>query len=77
VTKEQFSSLIYDLRQRLGLSQEKFAAQLGVSFQTINRWENQRVKPSAIAVQLIKQQILQMGTRGEDLFAAYFLEEKR
>lgn len=74
--KEQFSLLIYELRQQLGVSQEKLAAQLGVSFQTVNRWENRRVQPSAIAVQLVKQHLTQMGSQGEDLLGKYFLEDQ-
>lgn len=70
--KEQFSALISGLRQQLGLSQERLAAQLGVSFQTVNRWENQRVNPSPNAVRLIKQRLIQMGAEGEDLLTKYF-----
>ena len=33
------------LRKQLGLSQAAFAERLGVSFATINRWENGRTKP--------------------------------
>jgi putative transcriptional regulator len=36
--------LVRELRQRTGLTQEKFAAKLGVTFPTINRWENGRAK---------------------------------
>ncbi|MBE9011254.1 helix-turn-helix transcriptional regulator [Pseudanabaenaceae cyanobacterium LEGE 13415] len=74
MTKHHFAALILDLRQRLGISQEKLAAQLGVSFQTINRWENQRVKPSAMAEQLIKQRLLQMGEQGKELLDKYYSE---
>lgn len=37
------------LRRRLGLSQEGFARRLGVSFATVNRWENGRTAPWGIA----------------------------
>jgi len=33
------------LRTRLGLSQQAFAGALGVSFATVNRWENGKAKP--------------------------------
>jgi putative transcriptional regulator len=46
--------LIRDLRARLGLTQEKFAARLGVTFPTINRWENGRAKPSPLALRQIQ-----------------------
>lgn len=37
------------LRVRLRLSQEEMAAALGVSYVTINRWENGRHSPSRMA----------------------------
>jgi DNA-binding transcriptional regulator YiaG len=33
----------------LALSQEGLARELGVSFATVNRWENAQVKPSKLA----------------------------
>lgn len=41
---------VESLRHKLGLTQEAFAAQLGVSFTAINRWENDSQKPSKLAV---------------------------
>jgi len=38
------------LRERFGLTQEKFAAKLGVTFPTVNRWENDRSRPSPLAM---------------------------
>lgn len=37
------------IRQQLGLSQEEFAQKLGVSFTSVNRWENGQTKPSKLA----------------------------
>jgi putative transcriptional regulator len=50
----EISELIRELRLRLGLTQEEFAAKLGVTFPTVNRWENRRSKPSRMAIQLIE-----------------------
>ena len=36
---------VKNLRKQLGLSQEAFAERLGVSFATVNRWENGKAKP--------------------------------
>ena len=47
-------TLIRELRTRTGLTQEKFAAKLGVTFPTINRWENGRARPSPLAMQQIE-----------------------
>lgn len=73
-TALQTSELIRALRERLGLSQEKLAARLGVSFQTVNRWERGRANPSPMAMTLIEQQLRQMGERGADLLEVYFGE---
>lgn len=59
--------LIRDLRGRTGLTQEKFAAKLGVTFPTINRWENGRARPSPLAMQRIEELLRSMGDDGADL----------
>ncbi len=43
------SRLVLALRQQLALSQEDLARQLGVSFATVNRWENGHNIPSRLA----------------------------
>lgn len=45
----KFSELIKDVRKQLGLSQEDIARELGVSFATINRWENAKTVPFKLA----------------------------
>jgi len=42
------------LRKRLGLSQEALAHLIGVSFQTVNRWERGHSKPSSLSMQRLK-----------------------
>ena len=66
------SSLIHALRQQLGLTQEKFAAKLGVTCLTVNRWENGRAKPSPMALRLIESMLREMGDRGKNLLERYF-----
>ncbi len=44
-----FSEKIKKVRSQLKLSQEDFAHELGVSFATINRWENGNYNPSRLA----------------------------
>jgi DNA-binding transcriptional regulator YiaG len=63
----EIADLVREVRSRLGLSQEKFAAKLGVSFQTVNRWENKRSKPLPLALMRIQELLLRMGERGKDL----------
>lgn len=43
------------LRIKLGLTQEKFASKLGISFSTVNRWENGASKPSGLAIYRMKE----------------------
>jgi putative transcriptional regulator len=59
--------LVRELRRRTGLTQEKFAAKLGVTFPTINRWENGRATPSPLAMQRIEELLRSMGDDGVDL----------
>lgn len=63
----EISDLVRELRQRLGLTQEQFAASLGVTFPTINRWENRHSKPSKMAMQLIENKVKELGENGTDL----------
>ncbi len=50
-----FDVEIRDLRQALGLTQEQFAKKLGVTFPTVNRWENKKARPSPLAQQKLKK----------------------
>ena len=44
-----FSQKVKYVRKRLGYTQAEFAKALGVSFATVNRWENGQASPSALA----------------------------
>ena len=46
---DDYSKRIKSIRQQLGLSQEELAHKLGVSFTSVNRWENGQTKPSKLA----------------------------
>jgi putative transcriptional regulator len=63
--------LIREIRLLTGLTQEQFAAFIGVTYSTINRWENGRNKPSPIAIRQIEIMLLGMGDRGQELLAKY------
>ncbi|HHE73973.1 MAG TPA: XRE family transcriptional regulator [Desulfobacteraceae bacterium] len=67
--------LVRELRDRTGLTQEKFAARLGVTFPTINRWENGRARPSPLAMEKIEALLRSMGARGSDLLAELLGDE--
>ena len=46
---ENFAKMVKEVRRQLGLSQEELAHELGVSFATINRWENGKTVPFKLA----------------------------
>jgi putative transcriptional regulator len=52
---KEISEIIRQRRIALGLTQEQFAAKVGVTFSTVNRWENNKVKPSPLALKRIKE----------------------
>jgi DNA-binding transcriptional regulator YiaG len=74
IDQSELADLVRETRQRLKLSQAKFAAELGVSFQSISRWENGRTKPLPIALKQIEQVLRQMGDSGQDLLVKHFSE---
>ena len=47
--------MIRKLRTALGLAQEQFAAKVGVTYSTINRWENGKSTPSPLAMLRIEE----------------------
>ncbi len=49
IKQGNFSDAVKEVRQQLGLSQEGLARELGVSFTTINRWENGKTMPFKLA----------------------------
>ena len=69
------SALIKETRRRLELTQEKFAAKLGVTLPTVNRWENGRTRPSPLAIQNLRELISSMGESGNDLMARFFSDK--
>jgi len=49
VIPSDYPFFVQRLRERLGLTQEQLATRLGVSFATVNRWENKQAKPSPLS----------------------------
>ncbi len=52
---ENFPETVKEVRRLLALSQEELAHALGVSFSTVNRWENGRTAPSKLAQRQFEQ----------------------
>ncbi len=46
---EDYPVRVRDLRERLGLTQTRMAERIGVSFATVNRWENGQSRPARLA----------------------------
>lgn len=54
-SKKDVAKMIRELRAKLGLTQEQFAAKVGVTFSTVNRWESGRSRPSPLAMRQIEK----------------------
>ena len=62
---KNFRRFVKELRQSLRLTQEQFATRVGVTFSTVNRWENGRGKPSPLAMRRIEELRAEAGPRRE------------
>lgn len=63
---DDYPEQIKSLRAKLGLTQVALAERLGVSFPTVNRWENGKSKPSPLSWQAL----LELSKEGEGMDAA-------
>ncbi len=50
-----YKDALVELRLKLNVSQEELAKLLGVSFSSVNRWENGRHEPTKIAKAKLKK----------------------
>lgn len=73
----EFSQLVQKMRQRSGLTQTELAAKIGVSYDSVNRWENQKTMPVSLALKRVEEVLREMGDRGADLLERYFPAENR
>ena len=71
-SSKDWGDLVRKLRDRLGLTQEQFASRLGVTFASVNRWENGHVTPSRLALRQIEDLVRSMAADGDDLAREYF-----
>ena len=63
---ETLERRLKNLRNLKGWSQEQLARELGVSLNTVQRWELRKNKPSALAREKI-QRLLEQAERGDQL----------
>ena len=76
----EVGQLIRDLRQITGQTQEQFAKVLGVSFSTLNRWENGHMQPSPLALRQVEAVLDQLGQSSDQAMSKgskAFLEKYR
>jgi DNA-binding transcriptional regulator YiaG len=57
--------ILKTIRKELNVSQEVLARDLSVSFTTLNRWENNKAKPSRLAMIQIKEYCATKGISAE------------
>jgi len=50
---QALSQMVKELREAMGLTQEQFAARIGVTVATVNRWEKGRAKPQPLAIRAL------------------------
>ena len=53
--KDTRGNLIRTLRQRLGMTQEDFAHDVGVTVSTVNRWEKAHSEPNKLAWKAVRE----------------------
>jgi putative transcriptional regulator len=74
------SNLVWELRSLMQLTQVQLATELGVAYETINRWENGHMNPSPLALRQIRAVITNLSLssstkireRSETLLQKYF-----
>lgn len=62
---ENFPEQVKAIRQQLSLSQEELAHAIGVSFATVNRWENGKRVPSKLAWGSFQSYCAKMAKQGK------------
>ncbi len=55
MVNKDISKMMRELRTASGLTQEQFAAKIGVTVSMVNRWENDKGKPSSLAILRIEE----------------------
>ncbi|MFZ5625134.1 MAG: helix-turn-helix transcriptional regulator [Gemmatimonadota bacterium] len=60
---EDIPALIRELRQRLDLTQEQFAQKVGVTYSTVNHWENGKRVPLPFLVKRLVEMKEELDSR--------------
>src|SRR3989339_82881 len=67
----EFPELIKEVRKRAGISQQKLANDLGISYPTINRWEKSKFAPNPRISLIVRDYIKKLGADYMDLLAFF------
>jgi DNA-binding transcriptional regulator YiaG len=65
IDTQNLPEMVKEIRRQLSMSQEDLARKLGVSFATVNRWENGVVKPSKLGKAQLDNFCTKMTRRGK------------
>lgn len=71
IEQPKIGLFIQEIRLLMGLTQEEFAVMIGVTFPTVNRWENGHTRPSKLAVQQIEVLVDKLGEKGQIILSKY------
>jgi putative transcriptional regulator len=66
--------LLKEMQRGLLLTQNQLADSLGVTYLTVNRWENRRAKLSPLATKQIEAKLQGIGHQGADLWQQHIGE---
>lgn len=66
----EIGCFIRELRQVMGYTQEQFSTLVGVSFSTLNRWENGRMQPSPLAIKQVDSVVEQLSCASDPTLQA-------
>jgi putative transcriptional regulator len=69
MVEPEFPALVRALRHRLGLTQEQLAQEVGVSFSTVNVWENGKRAPLPFLRKRLIEMAKQVGLLAESKIA--------
>jgi putative transcriptional regulator len=58
--------LVKELRSRLGLTQEQFAQEVGVTYSTVNHWENGKRTPLPFLVRKLQDMRKRLDKKGKN-----------
>lgn len=65
--REHVPALVREVRERLDLTQEQLARRLGVTYSTVNRWENGKRAPQPFLAARLDELRAELDTRSEAL----------